>query len=185
MKEKYKYMFLRYISNKINLKDYENKLVMNGISSIEEPIDGLYPQISKYFSLVNNVDDSRLSDDMKKEYQHYFSKPLEELATKGLEEQINKFLEKSYPMLLYPNIQEKFCFYGPINYKYAAPRDCVVLGLNYNEFDISDQNFDEIHLRNNKLICDMLNYIQEEVSKEIGINIAVLQYNEFSKKKVR
>jgi hypothetical protein len=178
-------MFLKYISDKLNLKKYDNELMSNEISSIDEPIDGLYEEISKYFSLVNYVDVSRLSGDMKKQYEYYFSLSLDELNNENIQNVIYDFLEKSYKILLFPNIQEKYCFYGPLNYRYVAPRDCVVLGLNYNEFDIPDDNFDDVHSKNEQLICDISNYIQENSLKETGINIAILQYNEFSKKKVR
>ena len=86
---------------------------------------------------------------------------------------------------MFPNVEEKFYFYGPINYNYVAPRDSIVLGFNYREFDIPEENFDELHSKQEDYICDLLNYIQEKLAPQAGYNVAVLKYNEISKKKSR
>lgn len=185
MHEKYKYMFLKYIYNKLDLKQIETSLEQQGINFVDDEIDGLYTNISKYFSLVNEVDESRLSKELTEKYNYYFSQSIEKLSEKELEDEVFEFLEASYKTMLFPNIKEKICFYGPLNYKYAAPRDCVVLGLNYCEFDISEDNFDELYSRRQSFICNVLNYIQENLADKAGINVAVLQYNEFSKKKIK
>lgn len=185
MKERYKYEFLNFLFKKLRLDVIENELKKNGISCIDADISGLYPDLSKYFSLVNNVDISRLSDDMKDKYKYYFSLSHQEIIDKGLQEEVNKFLEDSYKLILFPNIKENFFFYGPINYNYVAPRDSIVLGFNYCEFNIPEENFDELHFKQESYVCNLLNFIQEKLAPQVGYNVAVLKYNEISKKKIK
>lgn len=185
MKERYKYEFMKYLYNKLDLKNIENKIIEQEIVNIDEDVVGLYKDISKYFSLVNNVDESMLPEQMKQQYNYYFSMNGDELENRKLKKELNNFLESTYKYLLYPNINEKFCFYGPLNYKYVAPRDAIVLGFNYCEFNLEDENFDQIHLKKDEFICNILNYIQDELSNKTGLNIAVLKYNEYSIKKVK
>lgn len=185
MEERYKYEFLKFICEKLKLDVIEKEIEKSGISYIDDDISGLYPDLSKYFSLVNNVDISRLSDDMKDKYKYYFSLSHEEIVSNNLQNEVNEFLQNSYKLVLFPNIKEKFFFYGPINYKYVAPRDSIVLGFNYCEFDIPKENFDELHSKQDGYICDLLNYIQERLAPQAGYNVAVLKYNEISKKKIK
>ena len=163
----------------------EKEIEKNEISYIDTDISGLYPDLSKYFSLVNNVDISRLTKEMKDKYEYYFSLSHEEIVSNNLQNEVNEFLENSYKLVLFPNVEEKFYFYGPINYNYVAPRDSIVLGFNYCEFNIPEENFDELHSKQDGYICDLLNYIQERLAPQAGYNVAVLKYNEISKKKIK
>lgn len=183
MEDRYKYEFLKFLYKKLNLSEIEEELGNKKIHCIDDDIEGLYPDLSKYFSLVNNVDIDRLPKEMKDKYEYYFSLSSQEIIKKGLQNEVNNFLEDSYKLILFPNIKESFCFYGPINYKYVAPRDCIVLGFNYYEFDVPTEDFDELHSKKEKYVCDLLNYIQEKIAPQAGYNVAVLKYNEFSKKK--
>lgn len=184
MEERYKYEFLKFLYEKLKLNTIEKKLESAKISCINDGVSGLYSEISKYFSLVNKVDTSRLTSEMQDKYKYYFSLSHQEIIDNGLQEEMNKFLEDSYKLILFPNIKEKFVFYGPINYNYVAPRDSIVLGFNYCEFSVSNENFEEEHSRQENFICDILNYIQESLAQQAGLNVAVLKYNEFSKKKM-
>jgi len=186
MEEKYKYMFFKYIYNKLQLKKFEDELINAGINPIDCEINGLYKDVSKYFSLVNNVDITRLDPTLKNKYNNYFSLPIENLLQNDIEGEIFRFLEQTYKTVLFPNIKEERCFYGPLNFKYSAPRDSIVLGFNYCEFDIGSENYDEKYSQRETLVCTVLNYLQLLLSQQIGMNISVIKYNEYSfKKKVR
>lgn len=185
MEEKYKYVFFYYLYNKLNLKTIELEFEKNGIIPTDFEFNNVYKKISKYFSLVNKVDDSRLTEELKNKYHNYFSLSVEELLDKERQNEIFQFLESTYKLMLFPNINEKHCFYGPLNDNYMAPRDSVVLGFNYYEFDIPNENFDEIYDMREEFICEVLNYIQITLSQKIGMTIAVIKYNEYVKKKVR
>lgn len=185
MEERYKYEFLKFLYEKLKLNAIEKKLESAKISCINDGVSGLYSEISKYFSLVNKVDTSRLTSEMQDKYKYYFSLSHQEIINNGLQEEMNKFLEDSYKLMLFPNIKEKFVFYGPINYNYVAPRDSIVLGFNYCEFNIPEENFDELHSKRKAYVCDLLNYIQEKLAPQAGYNVAVLKYNEITKKKIK
>ena len=155
MEERYKYEFLKFLYEKLKLNAIEKKLESAKISCINDGVSGLYSEISKYFSLVNKVDTSRLTSEMQDKYKYYFSLSHQEIINNGLQEEMNKFLEDSYKLILFPNIKEKFVFYGPINYNYVAPRDSIVLGFNYCEFNIPEENFDELHSKRKAYVCDL------------------------------
>ena len=184
MQEKYKYMFFKYICVKLNLFEFDKKIEDYGINNINEEIEGMYKDLSKYFSLVNKVDDTRLTGDLRKQYEYYFSLPIEQLYNLQIQNDVFKFLESTYKIMLFPNIKENHCYYGPLSYNYLAPRDSVVLGFNYYEFDIPDENFDKLHYERNVFLCQMINHIQITLSQQIGIPITIIKYNEYSKKKV-
>lgn len=178
MEDKYKYMFLRYIYKIANLGAIETKLeegkVVGNIGSSPE-----YPQISKYFSLMNEVDTSKLNIEQKNQFESYFSQSLNELCKPDKEDEINKYLMETYKTVLFPDIEAKTLYYGPVNDKYIAPRDAVVLGFNYRKFDIpDDENFDKNLEIQDSLICSLLNYIQSQIGPAINMKIAVLKYNE-------
>lgn len=185
MKERYKYEFMKYIYNKLGLNLLEEQIIDYGVSAVDDNIEGLYKDISKYFSLVNNVDESGLPHDMREKYDYYFSMTSDDISANNLQEEVYDFLESSYKHLLYPNISQNFCFYGSLNYKYIAPRDSIVLGFHYREFDLDDKNFDELYLKQDGFVSDMLNNIQDDLSEKTGLNIAVLKYNEYSKAKYK
>lgn len=175
MKEKYKYMFMRYLYKKLDLKKIEDKFILNGIKFRNLGDD----EISKCFLLLNDVDDSGLNDKLKEKYNYYFSLSIEELCTPLIENELLTFLEETYMVLLFPKGEDDYIYYGPLSYNYMAPRNSIVLGFYYKEFDIEEQNFEDIHFQNDVLICDSLNYIQNVLGPKANITVSVLQYNEF------
>lgn len=185
MEEKYKYVFFKYIYDKLNLEYYEKDLQKYDINPIEQDIEGLYKDISRYFSLLNNVNDKNLTEEQRKKYNYYFSLPIEKILDKSLENEINVFLEETYEKMLFPDIKEDHYYYGPLNNKYLVPKDSVALGFNYCEFDIEDENFSEKHLYKERVICRLLNNIKLILAKQIGMKISTIRYNEYSFKKVR
>lgn len=179
MKDKCKYMFLRYIYNKLGLKEVENNLSEGGIIDLNlESSD-----ISKYFRIVNEIDEDALTVELRKKYNYYFSHSIEKLCGSAMEKELFAFFEENYSQLFFPKVDDKYIYYGTINSNYMAPRDSIVLGFYYNEFDIQDENFDEKHFQNDVLICDNLNFIQYVLGPKFNMKISVIKYNEFSLKK--
>lgn len=183
MQEKYKFMFLRKIYKELNLNEIEIELLNNGIKTIlhdeDNKTNNLWMNMTSYFSLENNVYENQLPEELKEKYRFYFSLPLEQLCSNEMEIEVYNFLNQTYKLLLFPNIDENHVFYGPLDYNYIAPRDAIVLGFNYSEFEIIEDNFDEIHNKNDSLICDTLNYIQRQLAAQHKLKIAVIKYNEF------
>ena len=178
MKEKYKYMFMRYIYNKLGLKQIENNLNVGGIKTLDLESDG----ISKYFRIVNEIDEDSLTGNLKEKYNYYFSLTIDELMKPELEHELAHFFESTYKILLFPKINSMYVHYGFFNDNYIAPRDSVVLGFYYNEFDLDDSDFDNIHFKNDTLIANNLNYIQSVLGPNAKMKVAVIKYNEFSVK---
>lgn len=171
-------MYLLYLYNKIGLKQIEEKLSASGI--VGNNIDD--NSFSKYFSILNEVDEDSLPILLKEKYNRYFSLTIEELCNPQMMDELAKFFEESYKLLFFPKNNVDYIYYGPINYKYMAPRDSIVLGFYFQEFNLGNDNFEEKHFENDCLICDCLNYIQQELATSVNVKIAVIKYNEFFNK---
>ena len=186
MKENYKYLFFKYIYNELGLKLLEEEIRNSGINPVEYEFNSIFRDVSKYFSLENNVDDTRLSDELRNKYIKYCSATKDLFMTKDEEQELNDFLEKSYELMLFPDIKENHCYYGPFNNKYAVPRDSIVLGLNYYEFDIDDdESFEKLHSTRESIICTTINNIQYFYAPQMNKKVAVIRYNEYVPRKVK
>lgn len=185
MENNYKYFAFKYIYEKIGLNQVESELITNGIKYLDyqDEEDSLYRTISKFFNLKNNIDISLLSEEELEMFKKYFSIPIEEvLNNNALLNEIYSFILKTIPKVLFPKVEENHCYYGPLNINYIAPRDSIVLGFNYYEFDI-EENFDEVYDKQQQIICDALNNIQFNLSSSLEYVVSVIKYNEFYEKK--
>ena len=178
MSDKYKTLFFNYIYNKLNLNSIENELLSNGI----QPIDQV-DNISKYFGLLNNVNEEVLTGDLLEKYKYYMSMEIDNLVSDEMRDEVNNFLESTYRLLLFRDSSNPYYYYGPINYSYMAPYDSVVLSFYYNEFGTEESYSDEWHYKNMSLIVDMANNIQEKIGPSNSMKVSVIMYNEFSSKK--
>ena len=108
--------------------------------------------------------------------------PFNELLNKKNYNQVTEFLEETYRLVLFADTKAKYLYYGPVNDKYLAPTDSVVLGFNYIEYYNNEEDyFEQIHFQKESEINDLLNRIQDEIGPKCGIKVAVIKYNEFSK----
>lgn len=183
MENNYKFFAFKYIYEKLNMKSIEEKLSEEGIQSLDyqNQEEEMYKSISRFFVLKNHTDISSLTEEEKESFKKYFSIPIEMvLEDKRLLNEINEFILRTYQKVLFPKIEENHCYYGPININYVAPRDSIVLGFRYYEFNI-DENFEEEHDRQQDIICDILNDIQFNLAQQLKITIAVIKYNELYK----
>lgn len=185
MENNYKYFVFKNIYEKLGLSEIENDLVKKGIKYLEYTSEEneLYRTISKFFLLKNSVDISSLNDDESENFKKYFSLPIDTITNNtSLLNEVYDYIEKTYKKILFPKIDENHCYYGPINMNYVAPRDSIVLGFEYYEFEI-EENFDEIHETQQGIICDALNNIQFNLAPKAGYIVAVLKYNELYDRK--
>ena len=176
MKEKYKYMFMKYLYNKLGLKQLEDNLINSGIKMQE--LDS--KEISRFFKILNNVDEGILTGELLEKYNYYFSLEFNTLCIPEIEKEVFKFINETYKLLLFTKTDAKYLYYGPLNYKYMAPSDAIVLGFYYKEFDIDvgDEEFRKIHFKNEVLVANNLNYVQNVLGPENNMKIAVIKYNE-------
>lgn len=179
MEEKYKYIFLRKICYNLGLGDIESQLKINNIQPNTVDVEHM---AYSYFTLENKMSIDKFTHDQRKQYEYYFSKPIEELLN---DENVSNFLEETYKIVLFPKTEDNYVFYGPLNYHYLAPKDSIVLGFNYVEFDFNyEGDFDEAHYERETIINNLLNKVQDELAPNKNLKVAVIKYNEYSKKKV-
>ncbi len=171
--DNYKYLFLKKIYDELNLKEIEKNLPNKKIMPLTIEKNENYEIISHYFFLINNVNLKALNSEQLQKFHTLFSKRNEELSEAELKE-VNEFMEKTYSLLLFPDVDSNYVYYGAINDKYVAPRDAIVIGLYYDAF-IESEDFE---IENN--LADIVNYIQFELAKKINKKVAVLTYNQLT-----
>lgn len=179
MEYKYEYMFFKYLYKILDLKNLDDKLSKEKIKMIDE--NNSNKRISKYFALINKGNSSEFSEIEKKEYEKLFSNDLEELCKEINEEVINNFIKKTYEKYFHLNIDFKYIYYGPTSFEYMAPSDSIVIGLNYEKYNIEDDdNFEEELSRQEEIVVKVLNYIQNDLAKENKIKLSAIAYNEIA-----
>lgn len=171
--DNYKYLFFKKLYEELDLKSIEANLEKENIKSLNVVDSEYYKIISKYFFILNDVNINFLTQEDLQTFNLYFSKDIYSLKEEELNE-IYQFIEKTYSMVLFPNIDSKFVYYGPITDDYICPKDSVVIGLFYDIF-----SSEEPLTIQNKL-ADIVNYIQFEQSKKSNKNISVLLFNQLT-----
>ena len=127
MKEKYKYMFMKYLYNKLDLKQIENNLIVGGIK--DQDLES--KEVSRYFKVINEIDEGNVTGTLLEKYNYYFSVDLDILCSPKMEQEIFNFINETYKLLMFRKKDINYLYYGPINYKYMAPSDSIVLGFYY------------------------------------------------------
>lgn len=185
MENNYKYFAFKYIYEKLGLNEVEKDLIDKGIQHLDYQNEDneMYRNISKFFVLKNNVDINTLAIEEQELFKKYFTLPIDDIINNTtLLNEINLFIEQTLKKVLFPKIEENHCYYGPINMNYIAPRDSIVLGFEYYEFNIED-NFDEVYDNQQEIICNTLNNIQFTLANKLGLVVSVIKYNELFEKK--
>jgi len=175
MEYNYNYIFFKYLYKKLDLEKLDKELENSGIKMIDQ--DNCNKRISKYFSLQNHGDTILFSDERKTIFKKLFDDDLDNVLENKKEEAIN-FVASTYQDYFHLNDKIEFKYYGPINDKFLAPSNCIVIGLNYIKYQLEEDNYEEKFERQEEVIFKMLNYIQNTLSKEKGINLASIAYDE-------
>lgn len=171
--DNYKYLFFKEMYEQLNLKYIEEKLTYEKINSLNIQPNENYQIISHYFFLLNEVNTEKLTTEQLQKFQNYFSKKINLLTEEELKE-IKKFINETYHLVLFPNIEDTYIYYGPINDNYICPRDAIAIGLYYDVFTIGD-DFET----QNKL-SKIINYIQFDLAKKINKKVSVLLFNQLN-----
>lgn len=175
MNENYEYVFFKYLYKKLELNKLDEYLVSEKIKMID--YDNSNNRISKYFALENQGNTDLFSDIDKKEFNQIFNDELNNIIENKYDEAVS-FIERTYQDYFHLNDNLEYKYFGPINDSFLVPSNCIVIGLNYKKFDIDENNYDKEFERQQKVIVRILNYIQNELSKEKNIRLASLEYNE-------
>lgn len=173
MNEKYEYLFYMYIYRKLNLEDVENKLEKENIKKCDNK------NISKYFTLLNSGDIDAFTDDELRMFNYYFNLKIDEiLSDSDKYKEVINFIESTYQKYFFSNLEEKYIYYGTSTFEYMAPSDAITLGFYYKQFDFGIEDIDSYCLEIDEKICDIINYIQNDLAKKHNLKIAVIKYNE-------
>lgn len=167
----YKYLFFKKLYNYLGLKEMEQTLIKEKINSLEVISNEKYDIISNYFFLLNDVNINNLNKVQLDKFHLYFSKEVKYLKEDELKE-IYEFIDDTYKLLLFPNADSNYVYYGPINDNYSCPKDAIAIGLYYDAFG----EYDDFEVKNK--LADVINYIQFNLAKKINEKVAVISFNQ-------
>ena len=173
MEDKYEYMFFKYIYEKLNLKELDEKLSNEKVRLYDSK--NVDKRISPYFGLLNRGTFDAFTEEEMNKVNELFSHEYEELLVEPLYTELKSFFEKTYKKYFFDNNRSDYIYYGPTEMQYLAPSDAIALSINYTKFDNEDEMF-----RKNEVLANMGNYIQEELSEKSNMKLAVIIYDEFS-----
>ncbi len=175
MEFNYEYIFFKYIYEKLELFKLDDWLTKEGIKMLDPNGE---KRISKYFSLVSTGDSSEFDESTKEEYKTIFDKDLEILKDGEMCDLAINFILKTYENYFHLNGKVEYNYYGPHEMAYVAPSNSIVIGLNYNKFDIESSNYDDEVFRQNGIVVDVLNYIQNNLLIENKTRVSAVAYDE-------
>lgn len=171
--DNYKYLFFKELYKELNLTFIEEKLKDEKIKPLNVLPSEDYELISNYFFLLNDINIEKLNSEQLKEFYYYFSKNIKELSEQELEE-AKKFINNTYSMLLFPNVEANYVYYGPTSDDYVSPKDAIAIGLYYDAF-VDCEDFEV----ENKL-ADIVNYIQFDLAKKSKKKVSVILFNQLT-----
>ena len=173
MEDKYEYMFFKYIYEKLNLKELDEKLSSEKVRLYDPK--NVDKRVSLYFGLLNRGSFDALTEEEKNKAQELFSHEYEELLTEPLYSELKAFFDRTYKKYFFDSIESDYTYYGPAEINYLAPSDAIAFSINYTMFDNEDEIF-----RRNKVLADTANYIQKELAKKSNMKLAAIIYNEYA-----
>lgn len=182
---------LMYISNKLQLKKYDDLICDSGLKfEVISPEDmDIYQYLAsdylKYFYVRNNLHLDNLSEEefellvkfsMDKDY--------------GYDEEKEKFVESTYQRVIFTDVlgnkQIISINYGPQSGRFFAPNNAIVIGFRYNELyniGMTDDEWDELHDKQMDVLSEILNLFDVETQNVLHIPHKIIIYNDFSVKK--
>lgn len=173
MEEKYEYMFFKYIYEKLNLKELDEKLSNEKVRLYDaKNVDS---RISPYFGLLNRGSFETFTEEENKKATELLSHEYEELLTEPLYTKLKTFFDETYEKYFFNNNRSDYIYYGPVEIQFLAPSDAIALSINYTKFDTESEIF-----RKNEVLANVGNYIQEDLAEKVNMKLAVIIYDEFS-----
>ncbi len=177
MEEKYDYLFVKYLYDKLSLDESEKKVEEKGIIPYYADLEE-----NKFFCILNKGNLERLSEDEKKKLEFFgLINYTDIMQNANLKEDLYSFLENTYKKFYFDDTEEiTYNYYGPIDFEYMAPSDAIVLGFDYRKAVPEEEGilYDELLEKNDETICDELNHIQNS-AEALGLKVAVIRRDEF------
>jgi len=172
MNQELKIILFNILYINLDLKKLENQIIQKGIKhkNIENSCN--YPIISKYFFLLNDLHLENLDSSELENLNILYNNFKKDNNLYG--DELCQFLLKNIQKLLFSVHEKGYLVYGDKT-EYIAPADSIVLAFHYNDYQSESENHEELE----DYICDVLNYIQFELSKKINMKIAVLKFGTY------
>ena len=168
-----KLLYTQLIYNDLGLKKIEEEIKIRGIKSKKIENNEKYFIPSQYFFLLNDVCFDRITDDEKLQLENYIIEVNK--GNSSVHKGLYEFLKSNMLKLLLPETNERYLYYGEHDFQHMAPSDSVVLGFHYMRFD--EDYTEENDLKNERLINEKLNYIQNKLGPKQHIKVAVMKYD--------
>lgn len=173
---KIKYQYLKLLFDKLELKKIEDYL-MNKKVIPKKIQDSNKIKISSYFFLQNKINLNTLNKEELELLKKYLRNDIEFINSEKNEmyNEMNDFLLKNMKKILLPNTEQRYISYNnsfsPFD---LVCSDSICFYCHYLQYN--DKSSDEA----NKIVCEIANYMQYELSKKVGIKLAVIPCNEVS-----
>ncbi len=184
----YRKLFTEYMIDKLNLKEYDKKLAESELNFIptKEPQMDIYQYFSspelKYFYIRNNL----YLEHLTKQEAEVIKRRSKEENLK-LDEETKKLIENTYQKVIteeVPNVEGKYrVSFGPLNGKFFANSDSVVIGARYDTYEQAGQSDDEWfeqYCKREDYLQEMLEQVQEESKGKLKTEVTAFKYTDNS-----
>lgn len=169
----YKYLFFKEVYNELNLKSIEDGLLKEKIKPLNVIQGSDYEIISNYFFLLNEPNLQSLNSIQLEEFHDLFSKKISDLTEVELKKALD-FINSTYTLMLFPNVDTKYVYYGSVSDNYICPKDAIAIGLYYDAFT----ECEDFEITNK--LARVINYIQFDLAKKINKRVAVILFNQLT-----
>lgn len=177
MEEKYDYLFVKYLYDKLSLNESERKVEEKGIIPYYADLEE-----NKFFCILNSGNLERLSEDEKKKLELFGLMNYSDIMqNENLKNELYSFLENTYKKFYFDETEEfSYIHYGQDDFEHMAPSDAIALGFDYRKMVPEKEGvlYDTLLEENDRTICDELNHIQDS-AESLGLKVAVIRRNEF------
>lgn len=184
----YRNMFTKYIIEKINLKEYDEKIKNSNLNIKPNDLKDMdiyqyfSSELLEYFYIRNNIYLERLS----LEETSFLDERIRNKNDK-LDEEVINYIENTYKKVIvevYDNQQEGIvCFYGPNTARFAAPSNALIIGMRYDEFvedGLSDDEWIKQRDAQFLYINSLFDYMMVKLPEIVDMPVSIIKYNEYS-----
>ncbi|MBE6152817.1 MAG: hypothetical protein E7166_01130 [Firmicutes bacterium] len=171
IEDKVKHQYMKLLYECLDLKEIDDYFKSNNVKP-KTITTGQMPIISEYFFLFNKVNLDSLTVEEKEKINQYFSCDLNEIDKIYDIDEVNNFLIDNVKKILFDSKNNKYIGYGVLNPHNLVPSDAITFVCHFKKYDSENPH------HTTKIVYDKLNYIQDKLSKEKHIKLAVIPCDE-------
>lgn len=187
----YRSLFVEFIIEKLDLKNYDEELEKSELRYLSSNIENmdLYQYFSsdelKFFYIRNNMYIEKLTEEEKNWLNERIKNNNYEL-----DDEAKEFIENTYEKVIFEDVLKNgskcITLYGPDSSSYLAKNDAIVIGINYDEFNLqglADSEWSELYFNQQSNLYSMIKQMTSKMEEKINKQVAILKYNIFSIKR--